>query len=150
MRVVEEKPGVLVETDHGDIRADRLVNCAGLHCDRVCLAADGKPPIKIVPFKGEYYRLKAAAESLCRHLIYPVPDPRFPFLGVHLTRMIGGGVEVGPNAVMAFGREAYGKFDLNLADLFESVTYPGFLRLAARHWRMGPVKCGALSPNGPL
>jgi L-2-hydroxyglutarate oxidase len=137
LRVVDEESQVLVETDHGEIRADHLVNCAGLHCDRVCRASGGQPPLKIVPFKGEYFRLRPEAEQFCRNLIYPVPDPRFPFLGVHLTRMIDGGVEVGPNAVMGFGREAYGKSDVNLADLFESLTYPGFLRLATRHWKMG-------------
>jgi (S)-2-hydroxyglutarate dehydrogenase len=137
LRVVPQGDQVLVETDHGEIWADHLVNCAGLHCDRVCRASAGKPPLKIVPFKGEYFRLRPVAEGFCRSLIYPVPDPQFPFLGVHLTRMIDGGVEVGPNAVVAFGREAYGKADVNFADLFESLTYPGFLRLAARHWKMG-------------
>ncbi|MFA5505528.1 MAG: L-2-hydroxyglutarate oxidase [Vulcanimicrobiota bacterium] len=137
LRVVEDGGEMVVETDHGEIRADRLVNCGGLHCDRICRLSGGKPPLKIVPFKGEYFRLKPAAEYLCKTLIYPVPDPRFPFLGVHLTRMIDGGVEAGPNAVLALGREAYGKTDLNLADLFETLGYPGFLRLACRHWKMG-------------
>ena len=137
LRVTSDRGQTLVETDHGEIRCERLVNCAGLHCDRVCRASSGKPGLKIVPFKGEYFRLKAPAEHLCRHLIYPVPDPRFPFLGVHLTRMIDGGIEVGPNAVLALGREAYGKTDLNLGDLLETLTYPGFLRLAAKHWKMG-------------
>ncbi len=137
LRVVDDRGEMVVETDHGEIRCERVVNCAGLHCDRVCRASSGKPALKIVPFKGEYYRLKQPAEYLCRHLIYPVPDPRFPFLGVHLTRMIDGGIEVGPNAVLALGREAYHKTDLNLGDLAETLGYPGFLRLAAKYWRMG-------------
>ena len=95
------------------------------------------PPAKIVPFKGEYYELKPEAKHLCRHLIYPVPDPQFPFLGVHFTRMIDGSVECGPNAVLAFGREAYGKFDLNLPDLMESLCYRGFQKMALKHWKMG-------------
>jgi L-2-hydroxyglutarate oxidase LhgO len=92
---------------------------------------------KIVPFRGEYYALKPAALHLCRNLIYPVPDPKFPFLGVHFTRMIRGGVECGPNAVLAFAREGYRRTDINLADVAETLTYPGFLKMAFRHWRMG-------------
>lgn len=128
---------MVVETSEGAFRGDRVVNCAGLFCDRVCRLDGGRPDLKIVPFKGEYYKVRAEAEHLCKHLIYPVPDPRFPFLGVHLTRMISGGIEVGPNAVLALGREAYEKADLNLTDLLETVTYPGFLKLSVRHWRMG-------------
>ena len=96
-----------------------------------------KPPAKIIPFKGEYFELKEDSKHLCKNLIYPVPDPAFPFLGVHFTRMIDGTVECGPNAVLAFGREAYGKFDLNLKDLLESITYPGFQKMAMKHWKMG-------------
>lgn len=137
LEVNSDSRGVTVETDHGRFRADLLINCGGLQCDRICRLAGGRPPLKIVPFKGEYFKVKPEAEHLCRHLIYPVPDPKFPFLGVHLTRMISGGLEVGPNAVMALGREAYGKTDLNLGDLADTLTYPGFLRLAFKHWRMG-------------
>jgi L-2-hydroxyglutarate oxidase len=98
----------------------------------------GQPSeIQIVPFRGEYFELKPEAKHLCRNLIYPVPDPSFPFLGVHFTRMISGAVECGPNAVLAFSREGYRKRDINLRDLFETLTYPGFLRLAAKHWRTG-------------
>jgi L-2-hydroxyglutarate oxidase len=118
-------------------RADAVINCAGLHSDRVARAAGERPSTRIVPFRGEYYRLRADAPRLCRHLIYPVPDPSFPFLGVHLTRMVEGGVECGPNAVLALGREAYtwGAFDLR--DALEIAAFPGFWRLAARHWRAG-------------
>ena len=128
---------VVVETDHGRFEGDFLINCAGVHCDRVCRLAGGQPGLQIVPFKGEYFKVKPEAEHLCGSLIYPVPDPQFPFLGVHLTRMISGALEVGPNAVLALGREAYGKSDLNLGDLAETLTYSGFLRLAFKHWKMG-------------
>jgi L-2-hydroxyglutarate oxidase len=95
------------------------------------------PPAKIVPFRGEYYELTPDARHLCRNLIYPVPDPRFPFLGVHFTRMITGGVECGPNAVLALAREGYTWSDIDVDDLAETLGYPAFWRLAARHWRMG-------------
>ena len=129
--------GVVVETTGGAVEADVLVNCAGLHCDRVAKLGGQVPEAKIVPFRGEYYELKPEAQHLCRNLIYPTPDPRFPFLGVHFTRMIGGGVECGPNAVLAFAREGYRLRDVNLRDLCEALTYPGFLRMALRHWKMG-------------
>jgi L-2-hydroxyglutarate oxidase len=128
---------VVVETTAGDYSGQVLVNCAGLHSDRVARLTGQPPPAKIVPFRGEYYELKPEAFHLCRNLIYPVPDPSFPFLGVHFTRMIDGGVECGPNAVLALAREGYGKFDVNLRDLAEALTYGGFLRLALRYWRTG-------------
>lgn len=128
---------VVLETESGAVEAEVAVNCAGLHSDRVARRAGQRPPAKIVPFRGEYFALKPHAHRLCRNLIYPVPDPSFPFLGVHFTRRIGGGVECGPNAVLAFAREGYRKTDANLRDLAETLTYPGFLRLAARHWRTG-------------
>jgi (S)-2-hydroxyglutarate dehydrogenase len=121
----------------GEFVASYLVNCAGLHCDRVTALSGVRPPAKIVPFRGEYYELKPDAHYLCRNLIYPVPDPSFPFLGVHFTRMIDGSVECGPNAVLAFAREGYRKRDISLGDLWESLTYPGFLRLCRRYWRVG-------------
>src|SRR5437868_932297 len=125
---------IVAETTLGSFAAGVAVNCAGLHADRVARLAGIAPPLKIVPFRGEYYKLTREAESLCRALIYPVPDPRFPFLGVHFTRMIGGGVECGPNAVLALAREGYRKRDLRAGDLFEALTYTGFLKLARRHW----------------
>ncbi|MBI2825967.1 MAG: L-2-hydroxyglutarate oxidase [Planctomycetia bacterium] len=124
-------------TTAGDYAAAHAVNCAGLHCDRVTAMSGERPAAKIVPFRGEYFELKPEAQHLCRNLIYPTPDPAFPFLGVHFTRLIGGGVECGPNAVLAFAREGYKKTDVNLRDLAESLTYPGFLRLAAKYWRTG-------------
>jgi (S)-2-hydroxyglutarate dehydrogenase len=129
--------GLLLRSTAGDVEAGLAVNCAGLHSDRVAALSGRRPRVRIVPFRGEYYALKPEAWGLCRNLIYPVPDPAFPFLGVHFTRMVGGGVECGPNAVLAFAREGYHKTDVNLADLAETLTYRGFLRLAAKHWRAG-------------
>jgi len=128
---------VRLQTTGGDYEAVHVVNCAGLHSDRVTRMSGQEPEAKIVPFRGEYYELKPEAHYLCKNLIYPVPDPKFPFLGVHFTRMIEGGVECGPNAVLAFAREGYRKRDVNLRDLAETLTYPGFLRLAVQYWRMG-------------
>lgn len=128
---------VVLETTQGDYEAAYAINCAGLHSDRVTKLSGQPVEAKIVPFRGEYYELVPEAEHLCRNLIYPVPDPKFPFLGVHFTRMIHGGIECGPNAVLAFAREGYKKTDINLRDLFESLTYPGFLRMAMKHWKMG-------------
>ncbi len=128
---------VVVEATSGSIEADVLVNCTGLHSDRVAKLGGLVPEAQIVPFRGEYFDLKPEAHHLCRNLIYPTPDPEFPFLGVHFTRMINGGVECGPNAVLAFAREGYRLRDVNLRDLCESLAYPGFLRMAARHWKMG-------------
>jgi (S)-2-hydroxyglutarate dehydrogenase len=121
----------------GEVSATLVVNCTGLFADRVTALGGMTPPAKIVPFRGEYYELVPAAEHLCRNLIYPVPDPAFPFLGVHFTRMALGGVECGPNAVLAFAREGYHLTDVNLRDLAESLSYSGFLRMAAKNWRMG-------------
>ena len=130
-------PNTIVETLSGGFAARQVVNCAGLYSDHVAALTGEKPPAKIIPFRGEYFELKLEAEHLVRNLIYPVPDPAFPFLGVHFTRMINGGVECGPNAVLAFAREGYFKSTINVAELAESLTYPGFLRLAAKYWRMG-------------
>ena len=136
-RIEVRGPGAVVHTGAGDFEVSQVVNCAGLHSDRVAKMAGQRPSLRIVPFRGEYYRLAPSAHRLVKHLIYPVPDPAYPFLGVHFTRMIDGSYECGPNAVLALGREAYGKLDFDVRDLFESLTYPGFLRLAARHWRIG-------------
>jgi L-2-hydroxyglutarate oxidase len=128
---------VILQTEADDFAFDHVVNCAGLHSDRVAAMTGSRPNLKIVPFRGEYFEVKPQAQHLCRNLIYPVPDPNFPFLGVHFTRMIKGGVECGPNAVLAFAREGYTKADINLADLAETLTYSGFLRLAAKYWQTG-------------
>jgi L-2-hydroxyglutarate oxidase len=129
--------GVVVHSTAGAVETLYVVTCAGLHCDRVTAMSGQTLDAKVVPFRGEYFALAPEAGHLCRNLIYPVPDPNFPFLGVHFTRLIGGGVECGPNAVLAFAREGYRKTDINIPDLAETLTYPGFLRLAAKHWRMG-------------
>jgi L-2-hydroxyglutarate oxidase len=129
--------GVTALTTAGDFTARQLVSCAGLHADRVARLAGQDPGARIVPFRGEYYALKPEAFRLCRNLIYPTPDPQFPFLGVHFTRMINGSVECGPNAVLAFGREAYRFFALNPRDLLETLAYRGFVRMARKHWRTG-------------
>lgn len=135
---VQEFAGrTIVRTNRGDFETDLIINCAGLHCDRVATRCGRKPTAKIIPFRGEYFKLRPDRRHLCRNLIYPVPDPKFPFLGVHFTRMIDGSVECGPNAVLAFGRESYKKTDVNFRDLFECLAYPGFIKLAAKHWKMG-------------
>ena len=122
----------VVKSTNGEVEAKLVVNCAGLHCDRVTKLGGSKPSAKIIPFRGEYFELKEDRKGLCKNLIYPVPDPSFPFLGVHFTRMIEGGVECGPNAVLAFAREGYKKLDINLYDLFESLTYPGFIKMSIK------------------
>ncbi|MGE3308322.1 MAG: L-2-hydroxyglutarate oxidase [Limisphaerales bacterium] len=114
-----------------------LVTCAGLHSDRMARWTHPDLPLRITPFRGEYHVLNPSAQRLVRNLIYPVPDPAFPFLGVHFTRMIGGGVECGPNAVFAFGREAYRKSDFHLRDTLETLAWPGFRKVARRYWRTG-------------
>ncbi|WP_337177105.1 L-2-hydroxyglutarate oxidase [Paludisphaera sp.] len=137
-RIERSNGKAVVTTAKGDeVEARQIVNCAGLHCDRVTAMGGVKPDARIVPFRGEYFELKPEAHHLCKNLIYPVPDPAFPFLGVHFTRMIEGGVECGPNAVLAFGREAYRKTDFNARDFLETVRYPGFRKLARKYWRTG-------------
>ena len=134
---LDQRGGVWVATTtKGDFLGRYLVNCAGLHCDRVAGLAGEKRETRIVPFRGEYYKLTESSEGLVRHLIYPVPDPHFPFLGVHFTRLIHGGIEAGPNAVLACAREGYRKTQVNLCDLFDAVTYPGLWRFVAKYPRM--------------
>ncbi len=113
------------------------VSCAGLQSDRIAKMTNPDLPLRIIPFRGEYYKLKKEKEHLVKTLIYPVPDPAFPFLGVHFTNLINGGVEAGPNAVFAFKREGYSKFSFNFKDSFESLTWPGFLKVAKKYWRTG-------------
>lgn len=127
----------IVETTAGEFAAEQVVNCAGLYSDRVTRLSGGRPSALIVPFRGEFYKLRPEAHRLVRMLIYPVPDPRYPFLGVHFTRRIDGLVECGPNAVLAFAREGYRNTTINLRDLAETLGYPGFWRLSARYWRIG-------------
>ena len=126
-----------VETRGGRVEASLIVNCAGLQSDRLAREAGAALAARIVPFRGEYYQLKPGRTALVRGLIYPVPNPLFPFLGVHCTRMIDGSVHLGPNAVLALAREGYRKTAVNVRDLAETLTFPGWWRLAARHWRDG-------------
>ncbi|MDX1947636.1 MAG: L-2-hydroxyglutarate oxidase [Pirellulaceae bacterium] len=137
IKVQQDSSRVTIETTLGEFTASHAVSCCGLHSDRVARLAGHRVQAQIVPFRGEFYELKPEAEHLCRTLIYPVPDPNFPFLGVHFTRMIEGGVECGPNAVLAFAREGYKKSDINLADLAETLSFGGFRRLAWKYWRTG-------------
>jgi (S)-2-hydroxyglutarate dehydrogenase len=126
---------VALQTTAGDFLAERVVNCAGLYSDRIARLTT-RPTVQIVPFRGEYFAIRPTAWHLCRHLIYPVPDPNFPFLGVHFTRMVRGGVECGPNAVLAFAREGYRKTDIRLGELIETLAYPGLWRIAMKYWRV--------------
>ena len=132
-RCIPEGHGWRILSSAIELRADYIVNCAGLHCDRVAQNAGEKRETRIIPFRGEYYALKPSAQHLVRNLIYPVPDPVFPFLGVHFTRLIDGGIEAGPNAVLAFAREGYTKWNLNPADLFDALSYKGLWKFLSKH-----------------
>ncbi len=131
---------MVIESTGGEVETKYIVTCGGLQSDRLTRLSGQTPIAQIVPFRGEYYEVKPSAQHLCRGLIYPVPDPNFPFLGVHFTRMIHGGVECGPNAVFSFAREGYYRTSFNLFDFLESVTYGGFLRMAWKHWRAGSAE----------
>lgn len=137
LKIEQRTDFVRLQTTAGDLEAKQVINCTGLHSDRVARLSGQQMQERVVPFRGEYFELRPEAEHLCRTLIYPVPDPRFPFLGVHFTRMIHGGVECGPNAVLALAREGYNWRTISPRDVFESLTYPGFLRMAARNWKTG-------------
>jgi (S)-2-hydroxyglutarate dehydrogenase len=126
-----------VSTNQGTVSTRFVINCAGLFSDRIARLDGANIKMKIVPFRGDYYDLKTEAQGKVKNLIYPVPDPQFPFLGVHFTRMVAGGVECGPNAVFSFKREGYGKLDFNLTDTWESLVYPGTLKLFFKHWQYG-------------
>lgn len=137
LKIVNSGSGVRLTTRQGTFEAGGLVNCAGLHADRVARRAGVRPDVKIVPFRGEYYLFKKGRRRLLNNLVYPVPDPKLPFLGVHFTRMIDGRVEAGPNAVLALKREGYRRLDISPRDLLETLCYPGFWKLAARFWQVG-------------
>jgi L-2-hydroxyglutarate oxidase len=133
-------PEIVVQARSAEVRADALVNCAGLYSDRIARLAGLRPDVRIVPFRGEYYELRPARRPLVRGLIYPVPDPAFPFLGVHLTKMVDGSVHAGPNAVPAMRREGYRWRDLSARDIADTLSYPGWWRLARRHYRAGAAE----------
>ncbi len=124
-----------LETTQGEISAKLVINCAGLQSDKISRMANAKLDLKIVPFRGEYYELDPSKTDYIRGLIYPVPDPRFPFLGVHFTRRMGGGIEAGPNAVLALKREGYSKRAFDAGDVMEFTAFPGFWIMAAKYWQ---------------
>jgi L-2-hydroxyglutarate oxidase len=136
-QIRKEHDTYLLQVGSDIAQARGVVNCAGLHADRVARSAGLFPDVRIVPFRGEYYEFKPQRSNLVKHLIYPVPDPQMPFLGVHFTRMIDGTVEAGPNAVLAWRREGYRRSDISLRDLAETMSFAGFWKLAARFWRVG-------------
>jgi len=135
-KIVPREGGLIIETPRGEFHSGHLINCAGLYSDHVA-GMMGRSDLRIIPFRGEYYKIAPERQFLVKGLIYPVPDPRFPFLGVHFTRTIHGDVEAGPNAVLAFAREGYRKKDIDLRDLWSTFSYKGFWSLAGNHWRMG-------------
>ena len=137
-KIIQNPGGWTVATSAGDFQTKFVITCGGLQADRLVHAAGQKPAAKIIPFRGEYYGLKKERQHLVRHLIYPVPDPKFPFLGVHFTRLIHGGIEAGPNAVLAFAREGYKWTNINLPDLAESLCFPGLWKFLAKY----PSLCG--------
>lgn len=135
---IEKKTGeAVVITQKASYSTKLVINCGGLYSDKVAEMTVPNLNVKIIPFRGEYFKLKEDKEYLVKNLIYPVPDPNFPFLGVHFTRMAKGGVEAGPNAVLAFKREGYKKSDINLSELAESLAWPGFRKVAAKYWKTG-------------
>ncbi len=137
LSIDETRSGLNLETTAGTFQTQQLCTCAGLHSDRLARQSDPDVDLRIIPFRGEYYELAPEKQHLVKNLIYPVPDPAFPFLGVHFTRMVEGGVEAGPNAVLALAREGYKWTDLNLQDLADTFAWPGFWKLARKHWKMG-------------
>ena len=135
--ITKDGVSLAVETTKGTLQTSHVINCAGLYADRVAEMVEDSVDVRIVPFRGEYYTLKPESHHLVSGLIYPVPDPRFPFLGVHYTRNIHGSVEAGPNAVLAFSREGYRKSNVDLGETLGILTYPGFWKMTAKHWRTG-------------
>lgn len=137
LHIYKSRGGLIAETSRGAFSVKKLVSCAGLHSDRVASLTEADNDLRIIPFRGEYYKLSPEKEGLVRNLIYPVPDPNFPFLGVHFTRMISGGVEAGPNAVLAFKREGYTFSAFSPTDLTSTLTWPGFWKVVAKYGRTG-------------
>jgi L-2-hydroxyglutarate oxidase len=127
----------IIDTATESYKSKLVINCAGLYSDKIARHTHTKVNVKIIPFRGEYYKIKPEKKHLVKNLIYPVPDPSFPFLGVHYTRMIDGGIEAGPNAVLAFAREGYKKTQINFPELAETLTWPGFIKVASKYWKTG-------------
>jgi len=137
LNILDDNGLKLILTERGELRAKLVINCAGLYSDRVATMTIPRLALKILPFRGEYYELVPEKQHLVRNLVYPVPNPDFPFLGVHFTRMINGGIEAGPNAVLAFKREGYSRWQVDLPELLETLAYSGFRNLARKYWRNG-------------
>ncbi len=135
--IARRSGAMTIETNQGAFATRYVVNCGGLHSDRISVMSGKKPDVRIVPFRGEYYDLAPGSEHLVKNLIYPVPDLRFPFLGVHFTRRVRGGIDAGPNAVLAFKREGYMRSDFNLRDTAATFSYSGFWRMAGKYWQSG-------------
>jgi len=138
--IIHDNDGIIIETTQGNFHSKSIINCAGLYCDRIAKMNDTNLGIKIIPFRGEYYKLIPPKAYLVKNLIYPVPNPDFPFLGVHFTRKIDGTIEAGPNAVLAFAREGYTKTDINFKDLIDIFGYPAFWKLGKRYWKIGTAE----------
>ncbi|OFZ51835.1 MAG: hydroxyglutarate oxidase [Bdellovibrionales bacterium RIFOXYB1_FULL_37_110] len=136
-QITKNNNQIEIKTPGYTIISKNLINCAGLYSDHIAKLAGTDPGLKIIPFRGEYYKLNAKKNNLVNHLIYPIPNPEFPFLGVHFTRMMDGVREVGPNAVFAFKREGYHKFSFSLKDTLENLTYPSFWKMGIKYWKMG-------------
>lgn len=137
IEIQENNSTCVVVSQKESYNTQLVINCCGLYSDKVARLTQKDLQVKIIPFRGEYYKLKKEKEYLVKNLIYPVPDPNFPFLGVHFTRMAGGGIEAGPNAVLAFSREGYKKSDINMSELAESLAWPGFQKVAYKYWKTG-------------
>lgn len=136
-KIEQRNDGLIIETNRNSFHTIKLVSCGGLFSDRIATLTEEKNDLRIIPFRGEYFKLKPERESLVKHLIYPVPDPEFPFLGVHFTRMISGGIEAGPNAVLAFKREGYKFSDFNFKDMGQTLAWPGFWKIVAKYGQTG-------------
>ena len=136
-KIARDDQSVVIETIEATFHARFLINCAGLHSDRIAKLMNIKTGMKIIPFRGEYYKLKPQKRFLVKHIVYPVPNPRFPFLGVHFTRMIDGEVHLGPNAIISLKREGYKKTDFDFRDFIEVMTYPPFWKMASKNWKEG-------------
>lgn len=137
VKIVSQEKSVVIETTKNSYESKLVVNCAGLYSDKIARMTGQDINVKIIPFRGEYFKIKKEKHHLVNNLIYPVPDPAFPFLGVHFTRMIDGGIEAGPNAVLAFAREGYKKMQISLPELTETLMWPGFQKVAAKYWKTG-------------
>jgi len=135
--ITELSHGVAVSTEQQRFNARTVITCGGLHSDRLAMQTQPDLDLRIIPFRGEYFELKESAKHLVRSLIYPVPDPNFPFLGVHFTRRIDGSIECGPNAVLAFAREGYRKTDISISEFAQTLAWPGFRKIALKYWRTG-------------